>query len=49
VIIEEKRIKSIISLLDDEDERAYKLLENEVINIGAQALPFLHGLQPDTP
>lgn len=41
MIVEEKRIKSIISLLDDEDERAYKLLENEVINIGALALPFL--------
>jgi regulator of sirC expression with transglutaminase-like and TPR domain len=41
VITEEKQIKSIISLLDDEDERAYKLLENEVISIGAKALPFL--------
>lgn len=41
MITEEKQIKSIISLLDDEDERAYKLLENEVISIGAKALPFL--------
>ena len=38
---EENKIKSIIDLMDDSDDRAYTMLEAEIMKMGADILPYL--------
>ncbi len=38
---EENKIKNIIDLMDDNDDRAYTMLESELLKMGADILPYL--------
>lgn len=46
---EEELIRSLITLLGDEDGDVVKTARNELLKIGARSIPFLREQLPDQP
>jgi regulator of sirC expression with transglutaminase-like and TPR domain len=44
----ENKIRSIIDLMDDQDEQTYRLLEDEILRMGADVIPFLKDALDET-
>lgn len=46
--LEENKIRSIIDLMDDRDERTYMMLEEEILKMGVNVIPFLKNALDET-